>query len=79
MIDDLNKSSNRSLNLFVTLTYSVCLVRFPGNASVFQCWADKACIYLFSDFFIGAFGKVSSHHIEGFGTVSLNFLYLNFP
>ena len=51
---------------------SVCLVRVPGNASVFQCWADKACIYLFSDFFIGAFGKVSSHHVEGFGTFSLN-------
>ena len=42
-----------------------CLMRVPGNASVFQCLADKAYIYLFSDFRIG---KVSSHHIEGFGT-----------
>ena len=52
---------------------SVCLVRVPGNASIFQCWADKACIYLFSDDRIGASGKVSFYHIKGFGTFSLNF------
>ena len=57
----------------------VCLVRVPGNASVFQCWAEKACVYLFSDVCIGAFGKVSSHHIEGFGSFSFNILYLVFP
>ena len=37
--------------VFNTLKHldSVCLVSVPGNASVFQCWADKACVYLFSE------------------------------
>ena len=35
-------------------------------------WADKACVYLLSDVCIGAFDKVSSHHIEGFGSFSFN-------